>query len=139
MLIACVNVTNLLLVRADARRQELAVRSALGAGRARIARELLTESVALALAGGGLAIGVAYAALRLLKALEPANLPRLNEIALDGWSLAFTLALSVAAGVLLRAPFRPSSTAGRRRRHPSARDARPALAGSGTARATCWW
>ena len=101
MLIACLNVTNLLLVRADARKQELAVRSALGAGRARIARELLTESVVLALAGGGLAIGVAYAALRLLKALEPANLPRLNEIGLDGWSLAFTLAVSVAAGVLL--------------------------------------
>ncbi len=100
MLIACANVANLLLVRADARQQELAVRSALGAGRARIARELLLESVVLGLAGGVLGIAVAELALRLLVRMGPENLPRLNEIALDGWSLAFTLVLSVIAGLV---------------------------------------
>ncbi|MGA7256522.1 MAG: ABC transporter permease [Terracidiphilus sp.] len=100
MLIACLNVANLLLVRADARQRELAVRAALGAGRARIAWELLLESVVLGLLGGVLGIGVAEAALRLLAGMAPVDLPRLSEIALDGWSLAFTLALSVAAGLV---------------------------------------
>ncbi|WP_446744458.1 ADOP family duplicated permease [Silvibacterium acidisoli] len=100
MLIACTNVANLLLVRADVRRQELAVRSALGAGRWRIARELLLESVALSLVGGALGVGVAYASLRLLTAIGPADLPRMNEIALDGWSVCFTLVLSLLSGLL---------------------------------------
>jgi predicted permease len=100
MLIACTNVANLLLVRADGRQQELAVRSALGAGRWRIARELLLESVVLGLLGGVLGVGVAYAGLRLLTAIGPMNLPRLSEISLDGRSLAFTLALSVFCGLL---------------------------------------
>jgi predicted permease len=100
MLIACTNVANLLLVRADARQQELAIRAALGAGRARIARELLVESALLGLLGGVLAVGVAYAGLRLLVAMGPANLPRLSEISLDATSLGFTLALSVFSGLL---------------------------------------
>ena len=101
MLIACTNVANLLLVRAEARQQELAMRAALGAGRARIARELLVESVVLGLLGGVLGIGVAVCRLcGCWLAMGPANLPRLSEIALDGWSLAFTLALSVAAGLV---------------------------------------
>ncbi len=100
MLIACTNVANLLLVRADTRQQELAVRSALGAGRWRIARELLLESVTLGLLGGAAGVGVAYAGLRLLTAVGPVNLPRLNEISLDGWSVAFTLILSVLSGLL---------------------------------------
>jgi predicted permease len=100
MLIACTNVANLLLVRADARQQELAVRSALGAGRWRIARELLLESVTLGLLGGAVGVGVAYAGLRLLTAIGPENLPRLSEISLDGWSLIFTLILSVLSGLL---------------------------------------
>lgn len=100
MLIACTNVANLLLVRADARQQELAVRSALGAGRWRIARELLLESVTLGLLGGAAGVGVAYAGLRLLTAIGPENLPRLSEISLDGWSLVFTLILSVLSGLL---------------------------------------
>ena len=83
MLIACTNVANLLLVRAESRQQELSIRAALGAGRARIARELLMESVSLGLMGGVLAIGVAYAGLRLLTAIGPADLPRLSEISLD--------------------------------------------------------
>jgi len=100
MLIACTNVANLLLVRADARQQELAVRSALGAGRWRIARELLVESVSLGVCGGAVGVGVAYAGLRLLTAIGPENLPRLSEISLDGRSLAFTLILSVLSGLL---------------------------------------
>ena len=100
MLIACTNVANLLLVRADGRQQELAVRSALGAGRWRIARELLLESVTLGLLGGAVGVGVAYVGLRLLIAIGPENLPRLSEISLDGQSLAFTLILSVLSGLL---------------------------------------
>jgi predicted permease len=100
MLIACTNVANLLLVRADGRQQELAVRAALGAGRGRIAWELLLESVTLGLIGGVLGIGTAYEGLRLLVAIGPANLPRLGEISLDGRSLGFTLALSVLSGLL---------------------------------------
>jgi predicted permease len=100
MLIACTNVANLLLVRADGRQQELAVRSALGAGRWRIARELLLESVTLGLLGGAVGVGVAYAGLRLLISIGPENLPRLSEISLDSQSLAFTLILSVISGLL---------------------------------------
>jgi predicted permease len=100
MLIACTNVANLLLVRAESRQHELAIRAALGAGRARIARELLTESVSLGLMGGVIAVGVAYAGLRLLTALGPADLPRLSEVSLDIRALGFTFALSVIAGLL---------------------------------------
>ncbi len=103
MLIACTNVANLLVVRADARQQELAVCSALGAGRWRIARELLLESVTLGLLGGAAGVAVAYAGLRLLTAIGPEELPRLSEISLDGWSVAFTLILSVLSGLLFGA------------------------------------
>jgi predicted permease len=100
MLIACANVANLLLVRAEARRQELAIRAALGAGWRQIAGELLTESVLLGLMGGILGAALAYEGLRFLVALGPANLPRLNEISLDGRTLAFTFALSILSGLL---------------------------------------
>jgi predicted permease len=100
MLIACTNVANLLLVRAESRHQELSIRAALGAGRMRIARELLIESVSLGLLGGVIAIGVAFAGLRLLVAIGPADLPRLSELSLDARSLGFTLALSVLSGLL---------------------------------------
>jgi predicted permease len=100
MLIACTNVANLLLVRAEGRHQELAIRSALGAGRARIARELLLESVLLGLLGGVCSVGVAFGGLRLLSAIGPANLPRLSEISLDATSLAFAFVLSVVSGLL---------------------------------------
>jgi predicted permease len=103
MLIACTNVANLLLVRADARQQELAIRAALGAGRGRIARELLLESVLLGLMGGLLGVGVAGAGLQLLAAIGPADLPRMNEIGLDESSLGFTLFLSLLSGLLFGA------------------------------------
>ena len=80
LLIACANVANLLLVRAEGRQQELAVRAALGASRGRIACELLAESVVLGLIGGVVGLGLAYAAVRVLIALAPGNLPRLDNI-----------------------------------------------------------
>jgi len=103
MLIACANIANLLLVRADSRQQELSIRAALGAGRGRIARELLVESIALALSGGLLSIALASGCLRLLVAFGPANLPRLSEITLDARSLAFTFLLAVFSGLFFGA------------------------------------
>jgi predicted permease len=100
MLIACTNVANLLLVRADSRQQELSIRSALGAGRTRIARELLVESASLGLMGGALSVGVAYAGVRLLMAMGPADLPRLSEVSIDARALGFTLLLSLLSGLL---------------------------------------
>ena len=101
LLIACANVTNLLLARAEGRQQEVAVRAALGAGSWRLTRELLIESVLLSVLGGLLGLGVAWAALRALEASGPTGLPRLDEIALDGSALGFTLVVSLVSGVLL--------------------------------------
>lgn len=101
MLIACANVTNLLLVRAEARQQELSIRAALGAGAARIVREILLESVLLGIVGGVLGVGLAYGGLQLLVAISPGNLPRLNEISLDAQALYFAFTLSLFAGLLL--------------------------------------
>jgi putative ABC transport system permease protein len=100
LFIACANVANLMLVRAEGRQQELAIRAALGAGWSRIARELLLESVSLGVAGGLLGVGLAYAALKLLVSIGPASLPRLAEISIDPVVLLFTLAISLVAGLL---------------------------------------
>ena len=100
MLIACANVTNLLMVRVEARQQELAVRTALGAGWTRIVTGLLIESVMLGLIGGVLGVGLAYAGVRFLIAIGPSNLPRLNEIAIDARTLGFTFILSLLSGLL---------------------------------------
>ena len=97
LLVACANIANLMLVRADARRQEIAVRAALGAGRARIVRELLVESLVLGAVGGALGLVLAYAGLELLVAIGPSNLPRLDEISVHGPVLAFTVAASLAS------------------------------------------
>ena len=94
MLVACANVANLFLVRVDARQREVAVRCALGAGRMAILRTFLGESVLLSLAGGTFGLLLAWGALRLLVASAPANLPRLEEVRLDGVILAFTCALT---------------------------------------------
>ena len=103
LLIACANVANLLLVRAEGRQQELAVRAALGASRGRIAYELLAESVILGLVGGAAGLAVAFGAIRLLIALAPGNLPRIDNIAIDATVLLFTLAISIVAGMLFGA------------------------------------
>jgi len=100
LLIACANVANLLLVRAEGRQHELAIRVALGAGSARVGREFLMESVFLGLAGGAAGLGLAYAALRLLAVIAPASLPRIENITIDPRVLLFTLAISLVAGVL---------------------------------------
>src|SRR5256886_8017405 len=103
LLIACANVANLLLVRVEGRRQELAVRAALGASRGRIAADLLLESVILGLLGSAVGLGLAYAALRVLAAIAPAGLPRVREIGIDGPVLLFTLLISLLASILFGA------------------------------------
>jgi predicted permease len=103
LLVACANVANLILVRTEGRRHELSIRTALGAGWGRIARELLTESAVLGLAGGVLGVGFAYAGLRALLATAPANLPRADEISIDLTVLLFTLGLSLFSGLLFGA------------------------------------
>src|SRR5256884_3970643 len=100
LLIACANVANLLLVRVEGRRQELAVRGALGASRAHIAADLLLESVILGLLGSTVCLGLAYAALRFLAVIAPAGLPRVHEIGIDGRVLLFTLLISLLASIL---------------------------------------
>ncbi len=103
LLIACANVANLFLVRAEGRTQEIAVRTALGAGRGRIARELLSESVFLGLLGGIAGLGLATAGIRLLVSMGPRDLPRLDEITIDTNVLLFTFAISLVAGLLFGA------------------------------------
>src|SRR5207253_10723194 len=88
-----------LLVRVEGRRQELAVRSALGAGPYRIAAELFLESVILGLLGSAVGLGLAYAALRVLVAIAPASIPRINEIGIDGPVLLFTFAIAILASI----------------------------------------
>jgi predicted permease len=100
MLIACANAANLLLVRTEGRRQELAVRAALGAGWGRIAHQLLVESVTLGVLGGACGLTFAHGGLRLLAAMAPANVPRLADVSIDPMVLAFTLAVSLLSGVL---------------------------------------
>jgi len=101
--IACVNVTNLLLARGAQRRAEFAMRAALGAGRARLARQLLTESVLLAVIGGALGMVVAEAGVRALVALSPPGLPRVSAIRVDGTVFAFGIAITTLIGVLVGA------------------------------------
>ena len=100
LLIACANVANLLLVKAESRRHERGIRLALGAGRAQILRESLAESLLLGAAGGLLGLAFAYGGLRLLRFLEPGNLPRLEEISIDGAVMLFALAASLFSCLL---------------------------------------
>lgn len=100
LLIACVNVANLLLARASTRQKEIAVRAALGAGRSRICRQLLTESVMMALGGGALGLLLAINGLSWLKAILPADTPRLSSVSIDWPVLAFTAAIAIVTGVI---------------------------------------
>ena len=99
LLIACVNVSNLLLARGAARSREIAIRAALGAGRGRIVRQLLTESLVLGLAGAAAGLALAYGGVRFLVAISPPGVPRLEQAAIDGTVLAFLLAVSLAASL----------------------------------------
>ena len=103
LMVACANVANLLLVRVEGRRQELAIRSALGAGWGRIAVELFFESLVLGVAGSLIGLALAYGALRLLVAMAPTGLPRIHEIGIDIPVLLFTLALSLFTSLLIGA------------------------------------
>jgi putative ABC transport system permease protein len=101
LLIACANVANLFLVRADGRRQELAIRAALGAKMGRLVRELLLESMLLGMAGGALGMAFAYFALRLLVSSDMTNLPRVHGISMHPLAFVFTSSVSLLAGLLL--------------------------------------
>src|SRR5687767_3666781 len=103
LLVACGNVANLFLIRAEARQHELAMRAALGASRGRLARALLSECVLLALGGGAFGVVLAHAALALLRTMAPERLPRIEEIGIDVTVLLFTLSISVLSGAFFSA------------------------------------
>jgi predicted permease len=100
LLIACANMANLLLARSSSRGREIAVRVAMGASRVRLFRQLLTESMLIALAGGTLGLAVASLGLGSLLSLAPSSLPRLSDIRLDGWIFAFTFLISILTGAV---------------------------------------
>ena len=103
LLVACANVANLFLVRAEARQQELAIRLALGAEARKVAWQLMSESLLVAMIGGALGIALAYGGIQMLVYLQPAQLPRLNEITIDPVVMAFTIGISLVAGLLFGA------------------------------------
>ncbi|MEI6245532.1 MAG: ABC transporter permease, partial [Acidobacteriota bacterium] len=130
LLIACVNVANLLLSRAMARQREMAVRAALGAGRARIVQQLFTEGLALAMAGAVVGLALAGAALQWIHARPPKDLPRLGDIAINGRVLLFTLAVSVVAAVIFSVA--PALSAGRLDVHGTLKDTGRGASGAGS-------
>ena len=103
LLITCTNLANMLLVRSTARIRELAVRASLGAGHWRLTRQLLAENMALALCGGSLGLALAWAAIRALPSIGLTDLPRMDEVTIDGWVVAFSLGLSALTGLFFGA------------------------------------
>lgn len=100
LLIACANIASLLMTRATARAREMAIRAAMGAGRNRIIRQLLTESAVLGVLGGAVGVGLAYWGVTVLTAMLPSNLPQLYPVRVDGGVLIFALTISIAAGLI---------------------------------------
>ena len=100
LLIACANVANLLLARAAGREKEVAIRTALGAGWQRLMRQLLTESILFGLLGGAAGLLVARASIYIVRTMNPGNIPRLEDIGINGTVLAFTFGVSLATGIL---------------------------------------
>jgi putative ABC transport system permease protein len=100
LLLACANVANLLLARAVARQREIGVRAALGAGRGRLVRQLVTESAVLSVVGGAAGLLVAYGGVALLRRLDPSNIPRVDEVGVSGVVLAFAFLMALATGVI---------------------------------------
>ncbi|MBS1876070.1 MAG: ABC transporter permease [Acidobacteria bacterium] len=120
LLIACSNVAILLLTRASGRNKEIAIRAALGATRGRIVRQLLTESVLLSVAGGGLGLLLAWGAVSVLRAPRPGNIPRIEDVTVDWRVAAYTLAVCLATGILFG--LFPALTAARTRLNETLRD-----------------
>src|SRR5580658_1279396 len=132
LLIAVLNIANVLLARATVRQREIAIRAAVGAGRARVIRQLLVESVVLALIGGGTALALARTALAILVRLSPNAIPRLQETSIDSSVLAFTLAVSIGTGILFGSG--PALALWRTNLHDALKDgARTAGSGAGAA------
>src|SRR5262249_44367165 len=129
LLIACANVANLLLSRALARQKEIAVRAALGASRARIVGQLLTESILLAVMGGALGFALSFVSLAGIRALGSKSVPRLHEITINGQVLLFTLGLSVLSGILFGLV--PAIRASRLDLHGNLKDVSRGSAGAG--------
>lgn len=128
LLMACVNVANLLLARSAARQKEIAVRAALGAGRARLLTQMLGESLLLSFAGGVLGLALVWVGVRVLISIAPPELPRLNEIRPDAMVVLFTALVSVAVGVLVG--LAPAIAAGRGSVQTALKDAGRGVAGS---------
>jgi predicted permease len=133
LLMACVNVASLQLARASVRERELAIRVAIGAGRGRLVRQLLTESVALSLVGGVAGLAVAFGGMRLLLALAGDQLPRAGDVRVDGTVLLFTLAISLVTGLLFG--LLPAARAAAPRLHQAMRESGRGAAGGSSQRA----